>query len=90
MPACFETSALTVSTAYTPYHRSTDEVAGADWSGRDPRNRVIFCREGQLMRGTPGANPRELADLSDARPDPRPAPDWAAERLQSYGRNAYI
>jgi hypothetical protein len=82
--------ALTVSTAYTPYHRSTDEVAGADWSGRDHRNRLIFCRDGKLMRGTPGANLRELADLSDAHPDPRPAPDWAAERLQRYGRNPDI
>lgn len=55
---------------------STNEVEGADWSGRDANNALIFARDGRIYRRL-GRIDRELLDLRDAQPDPRPAPEWA-------------
>lgn len=64
------------------YHQSSGLVGGADWSGRDHKGCVIFCREGRLYRREDGSD-RELADFRGLRPDPRPAPDWAKQPLAS-------
>jgi hypothetical protein len=66
------------------YHRSTNEVEGADWSGRDHRDYLIYCREGKLFRRGKGKNSQdqEIADFNNLQPNPQTAPDWAKCSLQ--------
>ncbi|MDX2015872.1 MAG: hypothetical protein SFW67_37105 [Myxococcaceae bacterium] len=60
-------------------HASSGEVEGAEWSGRDARNRLVFTREGQLfVRTTRGE--RRLYDFRDAQA-PTEAPEWAKAAL---------
>lgn len=61
-----------------PYQRSTGEVVGADWTGRDQRHRLVFAAHGRLFARTDGRDV-ELADLNGERPDPQPPP-LAAKR----------
>lgn len=72
---------LVIEHAAAPHHRSTNEVHGADWSGRDARNRLIFARDGRLYART-GASDVQLADFRDLRPNPQPPPDWARRPLR--------
>jgi hypothetical protein len=51
-----------------------------EWSGRDLAGDHVFTSEGRLMRRH-GGRTRELADFNGLRPDPQPAPDWAARPL---------
>lgn len=73
------------------YHRSTGEVEGAEWSGRDQRNRLVFASGGRIWarRGGKGAGAAdvELADFNADRPDPQPAPEWATCPLLVSARN---
>jgi len=62
------------------YHRSSAEVDGADWSGRDHAGCLIFAQHGKLYRRDQGSD-REIIDLNELHPDPRPAPDWAKKPL---------
>ena len=65
------------------YHVSGHEVEGADWSGRDHRGYLVYCRDGKLFRrgrGQEGLD-QELADFNPLRPSPGPAPDWARQSL---------
>jgi hypothetical protein len=66
------------------YHRSTNEVDGADWSGYDHQNQLIYCREGKLYRRRKGKNSQdqEIADFDNLQPNPQPAPEWAKRPLQ--------
>jgi hypothetical protein len=57
-------------------HRSTGEVEGAEWSGRDQRNRLVFATGGRLFARS-GTEDVELADFRALRPDPQPPPEWA-------------
>jgi hypothetical protein len=57
-------------------HRSTDELEGAEWTGRDQGNRLVFVRGGCIFEwGKP--KPRLLADFNGQTPDPKEAPAWA-------------
>lgn len=62
------------------YQRSTEEVEGVDWSGRDHGNRLVFAKNGRIFART-GGHDVELVDLSPYRPDPQPAPEWATRPL---------
>jgi hypothetical protein len=66
------------------YHHSTNEIDGADWSGYDHRDYLVFCREGKLFRRGKGKNSKdqEIADFNNLSPDPQPAPEWARLSLQ--------
>jgi hypothetical protein len=63
-----------------PHHRSTDEVEGAQWSGRDQRHRLAFALDGRIF-GRSGGVDVELADFTGQRPDPQPPPGWATRPL---------
>ncbi len=60
-------------------HASSDEIEGADWSGRDYHGAVIFCRDGKLYRRVGRKNPEnmELMDFNNRVPKPEPTPSWA-------------
>jgi len=64
----------------TPLHRSTDEVPGVDWCGRDHDDRIIFSRAGRLFRRVKRTDVL-VADFTDLSPNPQPAPDWAGRSL---------
>lgn len=61
-------------------HRSTEEVAEAEWSGRDQRNRLVFTSRGRVFARAGGLD-IELLDLTAQTPASRPAPDWAKRPL---------
>lgn len=63
------------------YRQPVIEVDDADWSGRDHEDNMIFCRGGKLFRCDHKSRDHEIADFSDLRPDPKPAPDWAKKPL---------
>ncbi|MEO6418727.1 MAG: hypothetical protein ABIP39_04940, partial [Polyangiaceae bacterium] len=65
---------------------STDKVEGADWSGRDQREHLVFAARGRIFRRTSGKDV-ELSDFTTQRPDPQPPPEWATRPLKS-GRSA--
>jgi len=64
----------------TPCHYSTDDVPDSDWCGRDCDDRVIFTRQGRLYRRLKGKDVL-VADFSDLKPDPQPAPAWAEQPI---------
>ncbi len=59
-----------------PYQRSTSEVDGADWTGRDQRNRLVFAMNGRIFARAAGVE-KELAELTREIPDAQPPPAWA-------------
>ena len=61
-------------------HRSTGEVAEAEWSGRDQRGRLVFASLGRIFARASDRD-IELADFTAQRPDPQPAPEWAKRPL---------
>lgn len=61
--------------------RSTQEVEGAEWSGRDHDNRLVFARHGRIFARS-GLRDVELADFTATRPAPQAAPAWAKEPLR--------
>jgi hypothetical protein len=65
-----------------PYHASSGEVAGADWSGRDQRGRLVFSVGGKLMCRQGPDQDTCLADFTACIPAPRPAPDAAQTPLK--------
>lgn len=67
--------------APVPYHESTQEVEGAEWSGRDQRGRLVYTHEGKLMLLKKGGTPVCLADFNDMTPNPKPAPAIAHQPL---------
>ena len=62
------------------YQRSSDEVEGAGWSGRDQRNRLVFASSGRVYARSGGRDVL-LADFTPLRPDPQPPPEWATRPL---------
>jgi hypothetical protein len=73
---------LEVEFGDSPAHRSTREVDGADWSGRDCHGELIFAREGKIFRRLSSRRKdRLVADLNGMLPDPKPAPAWASRPL---------
>jgi len=75
--ADFPLRGIRVVSAETPVHQPTDDVPGADWCGRDHRDQVVFSRAGQLFRRRNGRDTL-VADFTDLKPGPRPAPAWAS------------
>lgn len=64
----------------TERRRITREVPGADWSGYDRLNRILYTIGGKLFRRT-DAGDEELADFTNQVPDPQPPPEWATRPL---------
>jgi hypothetical protein len=54
----------------------SDQIADADWSGLDRRGNAIFTRGGRLFRRRSDGDVL-IADFTDLKPDPQPAPEWA-------------
>jgi hypothetical protein len=57
------------------------QAAGAEWSGRDLANNLIYTRAGCVFRRR-GTDDIQLADFNNLTPDPQPAPDWARKALR--------
>jgi hypothetical protein len=72
---------LEVSWGSNKRHASSNEVAGAEWSGRDQRGRLVFTRSGCLYWQRNGKSASVLADFNGEKPDPQPAPEWATRPL---------
>lgn len=72
---------LEVGWGSTRRHESGTEVAGAEWSGRDQRGRLVFAKGGCLHWQRDAGSAPVLADFNGDRPDPRPAPAWAVRPL---------
>ncbi len=74
---------LAVVPGEAPYQRSTEEVEGAEWSGRDQRNRLVFALAGRIFARTGGIDV-ELADFKAQSPEPQPPPGWATQPLPAF------
>lgn len=61
-------------------HRSAGVVPYADWSGQDYEGNVIFTKGDLVFRQTRGRD-QLIADFSDLKPDPQPAPEWATRPM---------
>ena len=78
---------ITASSGNPPRHVSTEVAEGADWSGRDHEEHVVFARGGKLFRRL-AEHELELADFNGLRPDPVEAPDWARKPLLGSVKSA--
>lgn len=63
------------------HQSSSNEVAGAEWSGRDQSNRLVFTANGKLHWQRDDQTVQVLADFNGVKPDPRDAPEWAKRSL---------
>ena len=81
---------ITFSDGSVEYHRSSAEVDGADWTGRDHAGRLIYAKDGLIYRRLGSGVELELADLRDMAPDPIPAPEYADGPLQRGGKHSDI
>jgi hypothetical protein len=73
---------LLVEAGNSPQHASTNEVDGAEWSGRTRSGELIYARAGRIhRRAASGGRDRLVADFAGWAPDPRPAPAWATRPL---------
>ena len=78
---------LTVESGRCALHQSTDEVDGADWTGRARSGELIYARGSKsYRRSTKGMRDRVVADLNGLKPDPQPAPASATRPLSSQRR----
>jgi hypothetical protein len=57
-------------------HRSTGEVEGAGWAGRDHANRLVYAMNGALFART-GGRETMLADFTSQKPRTDPPPEQA-------------
>ena len=64
---------LEVAAGNPPLHASSDEVEGAEWSGRDQARRLVFAR-GYVLYRRVGERDVVLADFTGLSPEPREAP----------------
>lgn len=63
-----------------PLQKSSGEVDGAQWSGRDQENRLVFTAQGRVFART-GGQDVELADFHLLHPDPQPPPPEAKRSI---------
>jgi hypothetical protein len=71
---------IEVAPGEAEYQRSSGEIEGSEWSGRDQRNRLVFASSGRIWARTGGVDV-ELADFTADRPEPQPPPEWATRPL---------
>jgi hypothetical protein len=72
---------LNVVEGDAPPHVSNDNVPGAEWAGRDQRDRLVHATDGQLFVRI-GSRDLALADFrTEVVPAPVPAPAWATRPL---------
>lgn len=71
---------LSLVTGEAPLQRSTNEIEGVEWTGRDQRNRLVFAAHGCLFARS-GADDLLLADFRAEMPNATPPPEWAREPL---------
>lgn len=71
---------LRVELGNPPAHASSGEVQGATWSGRDRKGRLIFARDGKILRRSANGKDKALVDLAGLKPDPKPSPGWASRQ----------
>ena len=76
----FPCRGLRVVEAPTDCHCSTDDVPDVDWCGRDHGGHIVFTRGGQLFRRTKEGDIL-VADFTNLKPNPEPAPEWAKRPL---------
>jgi hypothetical protein len=62
--------------------RSTEEVEGAGWSGRDHANRLVYTMNGAIFART-GAEEVMLTDFTPQKPCAAPPPEWATHPIDS-------
>jgi hypothetical protein len=60
--------------------RSSGEVEGAEWCGRDQGNRLVFAARGRIFARSGGLDV-ELSDFTTQSPAPQPPPAWATRPL---------
>ncbi|MFZ6722800.1 hypothetical protein [Undibacterium sp. Ji49W] len=60
---------------------SSNEVAGAEWSGQDQEKRLIFTANGKVYWQRDEKTVQVLADFNDDKPNPCEAPEWAKRSL---------
>jgi hypothetical protein len=73
--------------AWNPFHASSEEVEGADWSGRDQSNRLVYTTGGRLfLREQESAEDRCLGDFTACVPEPVRAPESALAPLPPLKR----
>jgi hypothetical protein len=76
----FPLRALRLASGEAPLQNSAGDVPDADWCGRDHRGAIIFTRAGQLFRRMRSTD-KLLADFTDLKPKPEPAPSWSTRSL---------
>lgn len=76
---------LEIVEGHAELHRSTNEVEGADWTGRDHRNRLVHATQGSIFVRV-GTNDVRLADFAEQRPHPSEPPAWATSPLAARRR----
>jgi hypothetical protein len=62
-------------------HRTTGEVPGAGWTGRDHANRLVYAKDGCLFARSGLADAR-LADFRSQSPRAEVPPEWAKAPLE--------
>jgi hypothetical protein len=68
---------LEIANGNAELHRSTGEVEGAEWSGRDARKRLIFTRHGCIFARSGGIDLLVSDERTRGAPNPEPPPEWA-------------
>lgn len=70
-----------------PLHRSTCEIEGAEWTGRDQNNRLVYAARGCIYARSEAKKKKQkqkdvqLADLNDQTPHAEAPPRWAKRPL---------
>jgi hypothetical protein len=62
--------------------REMTDLGRVSWADWDQRGRLVYAKDGKIFAGRLGDDrqlvERELKDLNLSKPEPVPAPDWAA------------
>lgn len=56
------------------------DIDGAEWSGTDQQGKIIYTR-GHVLYRRNHRKDEVVADFTDLKPDPKPAPEWATRPL---------
>jgi hypothetical protein len=72
---------MSIASGDAPYHVSSKEVDGSEWSGCDQNGRLVFTLNGLLMHRNAKGEDISLADFNGYTPDPQPTPPSAGQPL---------